>query len=136
MSLNCQTVNARLYYKVCDDTNFSLDEVTGRPIFTETEEVIELSLETSETGPSFKKASGGVDEIEVRVEGRCVNPKILPSEVKPNARYRIEYEFSVGQWRNGQLHILPEMVSRFTRLRERFGDKISGELITSKNELL
>lgn len=136
MSLSCQTVNARLYYTVCDSTNFVLDEITGRPIFSETENVIELSIEASETEPSYKDASGGTDETEVRIEGRCVNPKILPPEVKPNANYRIEYEFSVGNWRNGRLHILPEMVSRFTRLRERFGDKIFGLLVTSKNEVI
>lgn len=136
MSLPCQKSNARLYYDVCDTTNFSLDEITGRPIYTTTENVIELSIEASETEPSYKKASGGTDEVEVRIEGRCVNPKVLPPEVKSNANYRIEYQFGLDQWRNGRLHILPEMVSRLQIVDKVWGDKIFGLLVTSKNERL
>ena len=135
MSLPCQKSNARLYYEVCESQPTGFDEITGRPFFNKREEVIELSLEFDETEPAYRKASGGVDEIELRVSGRCVNPKTLPKEIKPNANYRIEYQFGLDQWRNGRIHIQTEITSRLQIVDRIWGDKILGLLVSSKNEL-
>ena len=127
-----QIINARIFYDVHGSTPTGFDPVTDEPIFTNTELFVECSLEPDETEPRFWMNYGGVDEIELRLSGRAINPSILPVEIKPNAKYKIEYEFSTNVWREARCHVYTVMQSKLTRARSKYGDWILVAIMTAK----
>lgn len=134
----CQITNARIFYTVNDATVIGRDPVTDRPIFsTPVENFIECSIEPDETEPAFRTIDG-VDQVELRVSGRLVNPRVIPPEIMPAGSYRILYNFggTIDQdehIREGVIHILPEVQSKLKRVRAKFADRIVGMLVTTKN---
>lgn len=137
MPTPCQVINATIYYSNTSTSVASLDPITGMPVFTASpEQTLEVSIEEEETEPKFMSIEGAVDEQEVRVGGRCVNPAQMPKEIKPGNKYRIKWRYSTNQEFEGTIHILPAMASRFECLDSYFGDRIFGVLVTAKNNRL
>ena len=134
----CQITNARIFYTVNDATVIGRDPVTDRPIFsTPVENFIECSLEPDETEPAYRTIDG-VDQVELRLSGRLVNPITMPSQLIPGGQYRILYNFGGTidddeHIREGVINLLPEVQSKLKRARAKFNDRIIGMLVTTKN---
>ena len=140
MSLHqkCSIPNARIFYSTGDATVVSRDPVTDRPIFANTiEQSILCSLEPDETEPAIRNLDG-VDQTELRLSGRLIEPETIPIAIDPGGKYRIIYHFSgvIGvdaTYREGVVHVFPSIPSKFPRARSRFKDWIQCTLVTVTN---
>lgn len=135
---DCQITNCRIFYTVNDSTVVGRDPVTDRPIFsTPTENFIECSLEASETEPAYRTLDG-VDQLELRIEGRLVNPATIPPEIVPGGQYKIHYNFGGtvdldAHYREGVINLYQVIQSKLKKPRAKWNDWILGALVTTKN---
>lgn len=109
------------------NTPTGFDPVTGEPIFgTQT---VTLSASLEEASEPQEIAYPGIDASATYLEGRCIDPKSLPSAFKPHILCDIEYR-SQGDFIRGKFYILPTVNSRLG-LESYFGGAIAGFLILS-----
>lgn len=119
--------NATLTYTIPDSTTPTFDPITGAPIFTETTDTVELSVEEGEDiGQNAPIV--GKDQIVIEINGRCVNPKTLPSWIQPLSVIPVVYNSASFSNLNAQLHFGLNIKSRLN-LDEFFGSPILGWLV-------
>ena len=119
--------NATITYKIPDSTAPTFDPNTGAPIFTETTATVELSVEEGEDiGQNMPIV--GKDQLVIEINGRCVNPKTLPTWITPLGIIPVVYNSASFTNLNADLHFGVNIKSRFN-LDEFFGSPILGWLV-------
>jgi hypothetical protein len=101
--------NTTLFYTKLSTNPVDFDEVTGSPIFTEDLIALKLSMELDQSAQLTPQI--GVDLQSLPVYGRFKEGSSL-DDIKPNYKYKVEYEFKPSLVLIGELIIDMDICSR------------------------
>jgi len=121
--------NAKLIF-ILNDVKSGTDPITGEPIFTSTEEIVNVFLERQERKTN-QILLEGKNPDNFYVVGRCISPKFLTEKQKKQKIVRCEFlddkEFNIWKKYKLELRFSPKS---FNKSQKIFGDYIEGKVIT------
>jgi hypothetical protein len=126
------TPNGKLYFQDSSGSPTEFDPVTGEPIFTSAESVVDVSIE--DLSSWLESAMSGANEHGNKLMGRCVNPRSLTPSQRRQRKARIE--LNIGEEIiTGDVSLTPSIASRL-QLDKYFGERIEASVTLSNLEPL